>query len=189
MPKAYANKKPKSERPEGDFYPTSKSLIWVAKDLIEKEFSIDKPILEPCSGNGAISQELKKMGYSVHENDLFQGGLDYLTTPYNFEFVITNPPFSQWDDFVVKAKKESKKIMMIGRLNYLGTTSRLSNGIWNNLKAIYCFDRYVDYRTKERDDGRFLCGAMATAWFLWDASYFGSPQINFLSVQPYAGVR
>ena len=37
--KAFENRKKKEDRPEGDSYPTPKSLIWVAKDFIMDEFS------------------------------------------------------------------------------------------------------------------------------------------------------
>ena len=75
---------------------------------------------------------------------------------------------------------------MIGRLNYFGTCSRYQSGIWKNLKAIYCFNRYVDYRTPSRTDGLFCVGGMATAWFLWDKNYVGDPIIKILDVQRYA---
>lgn len=187
MGKAYANKKKEKDRPLGDFYATPKSLIWIMEDVIKSEFPTSEPILEPCSGNGAISDELKKIGYKVIENDLFRDGVDYLETDYSSSnYVITNPPFSLWDEFVVKAKSESSKVLMIGRLNYFGTNSRFSSGIWDNLKSVYCFNRYIDYRTPERDDGMFNVGAMATAWFLWDVDYTGQPQIHFVDVQKYA---
>jgi len=93
---------------------------------------------------------------------------------------------SLWDAFVKKAKCEADKVIMIGRLNYFGTTERLSSGIWNDLKSIYCFDRDVDYRTPERDDGLFHVGAMATAWFVWERGFSEPASLNFLSVQEYA---
>lgn len=186
MGKAYANRKQETERPEGDYYPTPKSLVWVAQDLIRREFPTGSVILEPCSGQGAVSEELRSMGYVVEENDLYTGGVDYLTTPFSQEYVLTNPPFSVWDDFVFKAKSEARKVMMIGRLNYFGTNSRLESGIWGNLKSVHCFDRYVDYRTPMRTDGLFHVGAMATAWFIWERDYVGDPTLHFLSVQKYA---
>jgi len=186
MGKAYANKKPIGERPEGDFYETPKSLVWVAEDVIRAEFNTAISILEPCSGEGSISNELKKFGFLVIENDLFKGGVDYLGAEFTEKYIITNPPFSLWDEFVTKAKLECEKVMLIGRLNYFGTASRLKNGTWGNLKSIHCFNRYVDYRTPSRVDGLFNVGAMATAWFLWDMSFNGSPTVHFLNVQKYA---
>lgn len=184
--KAYANKKTKDKRPEGDFYETPKSLVWIVENLIRSEFSSTETILEPCSGNGAISDELRKYGFTVKENDFFRGGNDYLSTSFSEKYIITNPPFSLWDDFVVKAKKECEKVMFIGKLNYFGTNSRLKKGIWNNLKSIHCFNRYVDYRTISREDGLFNVGAMASAWFLWDMDFIENPTIHFLDVQKYA---
>ena len=186
MGKAYAHRTVVGERPEGDFYETPRSLIWVADGLIRTEFESRNPILDPCSGKGAISEELRRAGFSVVENDLFTGGVDYLAHSFPERFVITNPPFSLWDEFVKKAKKHCDKVLFIGRLNYFGTVSRLSNGLWNNLKSVHCFNRYIDYRTPSRQDGLFHVGAMATAWFLWDMSFSGSPTVHFLDVQKYA---
>jgi len=186
MGKAYANKKATTSQPEGNFYPTPKSLIWVAKDIILEEFSRDKIILEPCYGEGSISNELEKIGFSIEKHDLFKDGIDYLQLETSLEQVITNPPFNLWDEFLTKAKTHASKIMLIGRLNYLSTKGRLSEGLWDNLKSIYCFNRYVDYRTPLREDGLFNVGAMATGWFVWDMSYTGEPQIRFLDVDNYA---
>jgi hypothetical protein len=186
--KAYANRQSEKDRPKGDFYATPRSLVWAAEQMILSEFSLSETVLDPCSGRGAISSELRKLGFRVVENDLFFGGDDYLRTSYTHQQVIANPPFSLWDAFVEKAKSESEKVLMIGRLNYFGTQSRLKNGLWHNLKAVYCFDRYVDYRTPERSDGMFHVGAMATAWFLWERDWRQPPMLHFTSVQKYASL-
>lgn len=52
--KAYANRKPKEERNENDFYETPYCLTWELQKL-----NIVKPnttILDPCCGNYAISK-------------------------------------------------------------------------------------------------------------------------------------
>jgi len=186
--KAYANCKSVNDRREGDFYATPKSLIWVAKGIIYQEFPLDQPILEPCSGKNSISDELIKMGYAVVINDLYNDGIDYLLFNQfiEYKYIITNPPFSLWDEFIFKAKSHVNKLLSIGRLNYLGTNNRFLSGIWNNLKSIYTFNRYVDYQTLPRDDGLFNVGAMATGWFLWDKDYSDAPTIHILDVQKYA---
>lgn len=69
-------------------------MVWVISDIIQREFSSETRILEPCAGQGAISEELEYLGYAVIENDLFNNGLDYLTNEFNELAVITNPPFS-----------------------------------------------------------------------------------------------
>ncbi len=194
--KSYANKKSKENRPEGDFYCTPKSLIWVAEDIIKAEFKQPNcpAFFEPCSGNDSITEELRRMEYGVLTNDLYNKtalfNKNFLEINFsNWHFakeIITNPPFSLWDEFVKKAKTFSPKFMFIGRLNYFGTQSRLEENIWKNLKAVYPFNRYVDYQTPYREDGLFHVGAMATAWFLWDMGYTGLPHIEILDVSKYA---
>lgn len=175
----------KEARPPGDFYTTPKSLIWVAEDIIKSEFPINEPILEPCFGDGAISDELEKYGYTVHKNDI-SCGKDYLASIFNEKYIITNPPFSLWNEFLIKAKKQCEKIMFIGRTNYFGTADRLKNGIWKNLKSVHHFNRYIDYRTPSRQDGQFHVAAMATAWFLFDMNFETNATLHFLDVQKYA---
>src|SRR5690554_389631 len=102
MGKAYANKKSTDKQPKVNFYPTPKSLVWVVESVIFHHFDMNKPVLEPCCGNGAISTELINMGYYVEENDLFATNPNFTCN----EYVITNPPFSLWDEFVNKAKSE-----------------------------------------------------------------------------------
>ena len=184
--KAYANRKRLGFRAVGDFYPTPRSLVWVMQEFIIDTFSKQQPILEPCSGRGAISEELESMGYRVICNDISTGGVDYLQNNFASKAVITNPPFSFWDLFVEKAKEHATQIMLIGRLNYFGTNSRFQSGIWENLKSVHCFNRYVDYQTLPRKDGHFHVGAMATAWFYWEAKFMGAPTIHVVDVQKYA---
>lgn len=137
--KAYAHKKGNRI---GDLYHTPKSLIWVIEDFIKKEFQ-NCEILEPCAGKGAISEELESMGFQTYKNDLHiripeYSNYDYLknnelVNPDNFAVyknVITNPPFTLWDEFVLKAKTHCNKFMFIGRANYLATQGRLIND-WN----------------------------------------------------------
>jgi len=182
--KAYANKKKYNERPVGDFYSTPKSLIWSASDIIGENFGVYNTILEPCDGEGAISTELRKMGFNVITNDLYKGGCDYLTNEWDELPIITNPPFSNWDNFIKKMKSHSPKFLVIGRLNYFGTNSRYQDNIWDGLGKVWCFTRYVDYQTPYREDGMFHVGAMATGWFLWDGS--NDKTLNFLDVQKWA---
>ena len=194
--KAYAHKT--GNRP-GDLYHTPKSLVWVADYIIRCQFDINEGILEPCAGELSLAEELAKIFKSpgVTVNDLFYDqwenanlpgtSFDYLKADFSkYKQVITNPPFSLWDEFVRKAKSHCKKFMFIGRLNYLGTQSRIRSGLWENLKAIYPFSRYVDYQTPLRSDGLFHVGCQTTGWFLWDMDYYGDARIRVLDVQDYA---
>lgn len=179
MGKAYANRKPVEKN---DLYHTPKSLIPL---LLEKEKF--KKIWEPAAGGMAIAQPLIDEGFNVITSDLTTG-TNFLTfEPQEKRDIITNPPFFLFDDFVNRAKElKIRKFAFIGRLNYLGTVDRYNQGIFKGLKAIYPFNRYIDYQTPLRDDGLFHVGAMATAWFVWEYKYKGSTKMEQLDVQPWA---
>ena len=188
MGKNYANRKPKYKRPKGDLYVTPKSLVW--KLLQIGELNPEIPVWECAAGNGAISSVLKGNNFSVKSTDIITGE-DFLQLPdQKWEGdIFTNPPFSLWDDFVYKAKfLTDNKIIMLGRTNYFGTYQRSLMGIWDHLKTVYIFNRYVDYQTPPRDDGLFHVGVLCTGWFVWDMSYTGKPTIEIMDVQKYAAL-
>lgn len=174
MGKAYANRKPEAERNPADFYETPKSLVWE----LQKTGLLEgiKDVWEPACGQHSISDELKKFGMNVKESDLMTTGEDFFsfmnTGPdYHFDAIITNPPFSKFDDFVAQAKQFAPKIFMIGKTNFLGAHSRTKNKTWEHLKYCFVFDRQVEYRTPHRDDGQFHVGCLVTCWYVWDMEW------------------
>lgn len=181
---------------EGDFYATPRSLVWCAKDLFLKAIPRDRLITEPCCAGGSISKALNDIGYGVIENDLYnkredimhndilKTDLDSWCSPN----VVTNFPFTIWDDCVlaVLAKRDIENLITIGRLNYLSTQSRLESPLWKHLKEVWIFSRYVDYRTEEREDGKFYVGAMSSGFFWFTKDEVKAPVIRFVDVQKYA---
>ena len=95
------------------------------------DFSLhDAKILEPCSGDGAIANELIARGYNVHSNDIDKKFLcdSYLdmTLRKNWDvftdvdWVITNPPFTEAPQMVPDALRIAKKgVIMLLRLSFL----------------------------------------------------------------------
>jgi len=184
MGKAYANRKPVSERPEADFYSTPYSLTW---ELIKlNEFPSGSTIYEPASGSGAIASQLEKAGFIVMQDDIRTTGKDFLECSNRHDFIVTNPPFSLFDEFVIKAKECSKKFAFIMKTNFLGAHSRQEMGIWKGLKSLYVFDRQIDYRTPLLDSGELCVGNLITGWGIWDMDwkedYF---KTSILSVHKY----
>lgn len=54
-----------------------------------------------------------------------------------------------------------------------------------NLKAVYIFDRKVDYSNVERKE-TFKCGMMTTGWFVWDKNWNESYwKTSIIDVQGY----
>jgi hypothetical protein len=188
--KAYAARKAKEARPQGDFYSTPKSLTRELAKIGELDGYND--ILDPCAGEGAIVDVLHEVtGARIHASDLYTeyGNLrdiyDYEENSY--DLVVTNFPFSEWDSMLRKALEIAPKVITIGRLNYFGTHQRNVSGLWSDLTDVYVFDRMVDYRTPMRLDGLFHVGALVTGWFVFQRETSGvSPQINLIDVQKYA---
>lgn len=175
--KAYSNRKKVEDRPKADFYQTSKVLT---EELLKlNEFDFNKTVQDPCCGEFAIIKVLNKHFTFTGYNDLFYknnkfGGYNFLTETYRFsksDYIITNPPFSLFDEFVVKAKEVAReKFAFIGKVNFFGAYNRNKNGIWKNLKHVYIFNRQVDYRYF-REDNKLICGNLITGWFIWDMNW------------------
>lgn len=184
MGKAYANRKPVEERPEQDYYNTPFSLSWELLNLniIPKGVTI----YEPACGSGAISSQLKKAGHNVVEDDIRTTGKNFLNCTDHYEWLITNPPFSLFDEFVLKAKECSDNFAFIMKTNFLGAHSRIKKGIWTNLSKLYIFDRQVDYRTPLLDSGELCVGNLITGWGIWSkawkADYF---ETRVISINKY----
>lgn len=200
--KAYANRKAEYLRPKGDLYHSPKSILW---ELLKYEDIVGK-VWECACGDNALVEEFSKYNIKGFGTDLSKG-FDFLNPPKielpEFSTILTNPPFSLWDEFVMKAKEHNPdKIIMLGRTNYLGTHGRNihpkdrsekqkekygnADRIWDNLKTIYVFDRMIDYQTPKRDDGHFYVGNMVTGWFIWEKDYIGETSIKVLDIQKYA---
>lgn len=186
--KAYFNRKEEKDRPLGDFYCTPVSLVEVL--LNESYFDPKGNYLDPCCGTGAISGYLEKTGRSVEAYDLYMGETkkDFLDETRQFDYMVINPPFSQWDAFVEHAKKLTKrKLAVIGRLNYFACVGRSNSDIWKGLTSVLVPNRMIDFRGAQRDDGLFHVGGLVSAWFVYDKQMYSTDIVlAVLDVQPWA---
>lgn len=187
--KNYANRKPESERPSNDFYPTPSCMV---KELVKSGFfPNDKgiKIFDPCCGEGAICNVLRNYGYkNFVEEDLIYGQ-DFLKTEIParpiYDVLIMNPPFKLFDQFVEKARYFANKIYVIGKLNFFGAHNRNINCLWQHLTWVLPFDRMIAFDRPETEDGKVECGMMVTGWFIWNQGYKGFPKIKVLDMQKY----
>ena len=171
------------DRQEHDFYPTPE---WCVEELLKRETFTGK-VLEPACGDGAISKVLERAGYEVLSTDLVyrgfgEGGIDFLTTDFApTENIITNPPFSDALEFVLKAKSvATSKIAMFLRTVFLESERRKEMFHDTNfpLKTVYQFSKRVSLYK----DGVKLknSGMIAYAWFVWDKEHTGAPTIQWI---------
>ena len=184
--KESAYRKPKADRPEGDFYITPISLF--TKLYRAESIPFGSDILEPFCGKKYLVNYMENCGFNTTSFDLYYGRKkqDFLKYTKKHKSIISNPPFSQFDDMVMHSKEIAENIYLIGKMNFWGAFKRNQRGVWKHLKKIYVFDRQVDYRTPYRKDGHFHVGNLVTGWFCWDMNYTGLSTIQPMEVNKYA---
>ena len=183
--KAYANRKPVRERPESDSYSTPRSLTWLIDDLGLLDKS--KIVYEPAAGAGEMAKALVQRGYRVKWDDLHKTKKDFLKCPRTYPQVCMNPPFSLFDEFVMKAKEVAPLVVSIAKTNFLGAYKRSQTGVWEHLKFMYVFNRQIDYRSLPNKDGLFCVGNLITGIFVWDRSWNKDWwKTSIVNVQPWA---
>lgn len=115
------------ERIEYDVYETPEIVVKKLLDIIPIDPS--KTYLEPCKASGRIYHYLPEGSQWAEIRE----GVDYLTTSFNpVDFIITNPPFSLAQEFIEKALTEAKVVVMLLRINFLGSFKR--KGFWKKNK-------------------------------------------------------
>ena len=116
-----------------EFYPTPKYTAEAM--LAELDFTQVSSFTEPCKGGGHIYDlvDVKDKYYAE-----LSEGIDYLTTEMpKVDLILTNPPFSLAQEFITKAISEAKCVVILQRLNYLGSQARKS--FWNNNPPTHLF--------------------------------------------------
>jgi hypothetical protein len=151
-----------SRKSKSDFFETPKSMT---NQLLENEkFDYNKTVLEPACGNRAIRDILyKKFNLGNIQSFDINFGFDFLKWDAKFDYIITNPPFSLWDEFVEKAKDQAiEKFAFLGRLEFLTGISRYNNKIYSDsnypLTKVYLFTRKVNltFFDKEKEIQNFF---------------------------------
>lgn len=165
------------KRKKSDFYETPYSLTWL---LLEKE-KLEGTVLEPACGNGAISSIVGGTAYDKEKN--------FFNETSWYDTVITNPPYSLSQQFILKAKQVArKKIVFLLPLSYLHGKKRFDD-IWQDkifpLARIYVFTRYPLLGEKLRKDGKTNTGMMVYAWYVWEKDYKEEPIIKWLDNNSY----
>lgn len=176
-------------RKKSDFYETPYSIT---SSFLEREkFDYSLSILEPACGNNAIVKILENYWDkdNIIANDLFGNGKDFLSETDNYSYIITNPPFSLAQEFILKAKEIAiNKFCFLLPLSYLHGKKRFDT-IWSDntfpLSKIYVYTRYPLLGEILRDDGKYHTGMMVYAWYVWDKEYLGPPIIDWIDNNEY----
>jgi hypothetical protein len=144
--------------------------------------------LEPAVGSGKIVRAVSALRPDVRWSALDIGqardfkavvpgafyGKDYrnlVCPPRGFDVVLTNPPFSQAQEFVLKALQDGRIVVMLLRLNWLGTDRR-NLFLRNHPPSIYVLPRRPAFgpNAKHIREGKLDAkdtDATEYAWFVW----------------------
>lgn len=156
-----------------DFYPTPK---WATYALLLKEHFIGN-VLEPCCGEGDISEMIKKYfpELNVISSDLYDRGygaikdiFDYKTE--KFVNIITNPPFNianQIVEHVLDNQLATQKMALLLRTAFLEGQYRYDNIFKRHAPSrVHVFSERLSMYPK----GQPVKGGGTTsyAWFVWD---------------------
>lgn len=170
------------KRKESDFYETPYSITQQFIDNEVSQWNKDLLILEPARGNGAIVKVLLKNNFQ--DIDFYDKETDFLKETRRYPYIITNPPYSLAEEFILKAKEVAFfKFAFLLPLSYLHGKKRYDS-IYSDknfpLSKVYVFTRYPLLGEPLREDGKYNTGMMVYAWFVWDSSAKNDPIIKWI---------
>lgn len=158
----------------------------MTKQLLENErFDYNKKFLDPACGKYAIVKVLP-----VDYIDAYDIEFDFFNETDKYDYIITNPPWSEWDKFIEKAKEIAiEKFAMLGDADFLTGIGRYENKLYfdgeYNLSIIHEFVRKADLRHELRDDGKYPAGCIHFAWYIFENGYTGEPTFRWINNNPY----
>lgn len=173
----------KGTRQKHDYYATDP----IAVDHLLAVEPLSETIWECSCGEGHLSRRLETHGFKVISTDLVnrgygQGGIDFLkATELLGDTILTNPPYKYAQQFVEKGLDlGAKKVIMFLKLTFLESQSRKELFLTRPPARIWVFSS----RIKCAKNGKFEStgsSAAAYAWFVWEQSYKGRPEIGWIA--------
>lgn len=128
------------DRNTTDFYRTPPEVTVALLNFLEEHGDIrpkrGPTIWEPACGTGEMVEAMKAKGYRVLYSDLYPTGYGWNNIPHDFladaprglsyEWIITNPPFSQAEKFIRRALELGKPCAFLLKSQFWHARSRLA---------------------------------------------------------------
>ena len=171
-------KKEKAKRNACDFYPTPMEVV---TNFITNYGILEGNILEPSAGNGNIVNVIKNKNNNITALELREeetinlsaladhvviGDFLKYEPTQEYDYIITNPPFSMAQEFIehcFKIKGENTKIIMLLRLSFLESQRRYAFWKTHPVNKLYVLSKRPSFTGKGTDSAAY-------AWFVWDNS-------------------
>lgn len=110
--------------------------ISLCKEIVE-HFNPNGRILEPCCGTGNFISVMPTAEWCEIDK-----GVDFLKTNGNWSWIITNPPYSKYRDFLNHSMEVAENVVFLQLINATFYKARLRD-IKNHsfgIKEIWCVD-------------------------------------------------
>jgi len=181
---------------EGEGYGTAP---WCVHRFLEAVKLPGGTWFEPCVGHGlivrAVNEVRQDVDWSYVEQDMAYlpaikqiGGdegciADFLSIPithfYNVKCVITNPPYSLAEQFVEKCQLFADNVVMLLRVNWLGSAER-TKFFYKNMPDIYVLPNRPSFKKSTNANS----DPTEYAWFHWSQRRSNSGKIRRLDETP-----
>lgn len=181
-----------TEKADNDFYATNPQTVREFLNQTFDEFEDVNIVWENACGEGHLSDALKEyFDCKIIDTDLIDRNyceqkVDFLNSNFNpnADLIITNPPFSLVNDFIIKGiEKTNRYLVYLCKIQMLETVGRKEILENSPLKYIYVHSkRQATWKDgKELDpQGKKWATTMCLAWFVWDKEYKGEPIVRFI---------
>lgn len=172
-----------------DFFPTPPWATRALCEVVLPEFGLgleNATVWEPACGEGHMAHVLEEYAgrviwsdvhdYGVkgqHVGSFIGEGIDVMATPKirgarsrGIDWIITNPPFSKADEFVLRALDDAPFVAMLVRSNYGEGQSRYRDIFRDRrplIEAVFA-ERVPMHRGEWKPDGDTMT---AYSWFVW----------------------
>jgi len=177
------------QRVEQDYYPTPEALT---QALIDRIMLIGR-VHEPCAGNGAIVDVLKRSGRKVTASDLsweMEAGIprdattkaywDYWQQPKPPDWVVTNPPFNCADEILEYAWEACTiGVAFLLRLTFLEPAIARSQFLKTNagkISHLISFNPRPQFRRGSKSTDSCTVG-----WMVWQKTWNRGAVIDFVT--------
>ena len=130
-----------NKREDNDYYSTDVSAIDL---LVKKDLLVQGDYWECACGDGRLSERLKYYGFDVISSDLYDRGygdtgVDFLQQDSKFDNILTNPPYKQLTEFVLKGLElVEHRLYIFARLQTLESQGRYNKIFKDNPPRYVC---------------------------------------------------
>lgn len=154
-PKAMINRK-------ADDFQTPKNAILPIIKYLDKS----KVVWECACGFGNLVSSFRQAGFTCFGTDI-KDGYDFLTySPENYDYIVTNPPFSLKQQFLERCYRLDKPFALLLPLTTFETRKRQKLFEKYGVQVIF-LDKRIRFETPSGRKGKSSSPWFASAWFTW----------------------